>query len=371
MSDLATAARLCAGRRRSSPLPGIAIPRVFDAEQRLLFARAPGYVGHELMVPEAGDYYALPARDNAQALVRNAAGRRAPVERLPPPAGDHAEGPRQRAEHRLPDPSLDLRPQGRAARRAAFRRQAVPEPRAARRCRTGTACCSTARATSARDLARARRATGSTSRATCSTTSTCTSATTTGRRSSRSTSRTITSARSIRASASSSPATTSSGNSPTGRTCSSSASTTAWRSRARRPTSAGTRRCSTSTAASTPPHGAIWLTYYPNVMVEWYPHVLVVSTLIPRGRPHDQRRRVLLSRGDRAVRARVRRRPSRRRTRRPRARTTRSPSGWTPAAARSSRRAAARSGRTSRRWKTACSTSTSSTAADGHDAGGL
>jgi phenylpropionate dioxygenase-like ring-hydroxylating dioxygenase large terminal subunit len=32
-----------------------------------------------------------------------------------------------------------------------------------------------------------------------------------------------------------------------------------------------------------PRHGAIWLTYYPNVMVEWYPHVLVVSTLFPRG----------------------------------------------------------------------------------------
>ena len=30
-----------------------------------------------------------------------------------------------------------------------------------------------------------------------------------------------------------------------------------------------------------PPHGAIWLLYYPNIMVEWYPHVLVVSTLIP------------------------------------------------------------------------------------------
>ena len=26
----------------------------------------------------------------------------------------------------------------------------------------------------------------------------------------------------------------------------------------------------------------MWLTYYPNIMVEWYPHVLVVSTLIPR-----------------------------------------------------------------------------------------
>ncbi|MEO8079117.1 MAG: aromatic ring-hydroxylating dioxygenase subunit alpha [Caldimonas sp.] len=32
-----------------------------------------------------------------------------------------------------------------------------------------------------------------------------------------------------------------------------------------------------------PKHGAIWLTYYPAVMVEWYPHVLVVSTLYPKG----------------------------------------------------------------------------------------
>lgn len=31
-----------------------------------------------------------------------------------------------------------------------------------------------------------------------------------------------------------------------------------------------------------PKQGAVWLTYYPNVMVEWYPHVLVVSTLIPQ-----------------------------------------------------------------------------------------
>jgi len=39
-----------------------------------LFPRAPGYVGHELMVPETGDYYTLPGRDNAQALVRSAEG---------------------------------------------------------------------------------------------------------------------------------------------------------------------------------------------------------------------------------------------------------------------------------------------------------
>ena len=32
-----------------------------------------------------------------------------------------------------------------------------------------------------------------------------------------------------------------------------------------------------------PRHGAIWLTYYPNLMVEWYPNVLVVSSLQPKG----------------------------------------------------------------------------------------
>jgi choline monooxygenase len=35
-----------------------------------------------------------------------------------------------------------------------------------------------------------------------------------------------------------------------------------------------------------PKHGALWLTIYPNIMLEWYPHVLVVSTLIPRGPQH-------------------------------------------------------------------------------------
>jgi phenylpropionate dioxygenase-like ring-hydroxylating dioxygenase large terminal subunit len=32
-----------------------------------------------------------------------------------------------------------------------------------------------------------------------------------------------------------------------------------------------------------PSLGAIWMVYYPNVMIEWYPHVLVVSTVLPRG----------------------------------------------------------------------------------------
>ncbi|SDV50114.1 aromatic ring-hydroxylating oxygenase subunit alpha [Chitinasiproducens palmae] len=36
----------------------------------------------------------------------------------------------------------------------------------------------------------------------------------------------------------------------------------------------------------TPPFGAIWMLYYPNLMIEWYPNVLVVSWLIPRGPQH-------------------------------------------------------------------------------------
>lgn len=32
-----------------------------------------------------------------------------------------------------------------------------------------------------------------------------------------------------------------------------------------------------------PKHGAIWMVYYPFLMIEWYPNVLIVSHLIPRG----------------------------------------------------------------------------------------
>ena len=32
-----------------------------------------------------------------------------------------------------------------------------------------------------------------------------------------------------------------------------------------------------------PKYGAIWMVYYPFLMIEWYPHVLVVSNIIPRG----------------------------------------------------------------------------------------
>ena len=73
MSSIATIAHL---RRAASQLPvsWYCSPEVYAAEQRLLFARAPGYVGHELMVPNVGDYCVLEWRDNAQALIRNPQG---------------------------------------------------------------------------------------------------------------------------------------------------------------------------------------------------------------------------------------------------------------------------------------------------------
>jgi choline monooxygenase len=49
-------------------------PEIYEAEVRHLFARGPGYVGHELMVPEAGDYHVLSWKNDGQALVRDADG---------------------------------------------------------------------------------------------------------------------------------------------------------------------------------------------------------------------------------------------------------------------------------------------------------
>ena len=49
-------------------------PRIYELEKRLLFDQGPGYVGHELMVPNVGDYQTLEWLGHAKALVRNANG---------------------------------------------------------------------------------------------------------------------------------------------------------------------------------------------------------------------------------------------------------------------------------------------------------
>src|SRR6185369_17729361 len=49
-------------------------PAIFELEKKLLFDAGSNYVGHELMVPNVGDYHTLAHTDHAKVLVRNANG---------------------------------------------------------------------------------------------------------------------------------------------------------------------------------------------------------------------------------------------------------------------------------------------------------
>jgi choline monooxygenase len=49
-------------------------PAIFALEQKLLFEAGPNYVGHELMVPEAGDYHTIAGSRDAWMLMRNESG---------------------------------------------------------------------------------------------------------------------------------------------------------------------------------------------------------------------------------------------------------------------------------------------------------
>ena len=49
-------------------------PAIYALEQKVLFPQAPTYLGHELMVPELGDYHTLEWMNHARALVHNAHG---------------------------------------------------------------------------------------------------------------------------------------------------------------------------------------------------------------------------------------------------------------------------------------------------------
>src|SRR5438105_3433482 len=46
-------------------------PAIFELEKKLLFDAGANYVGHELMVPNVGDYYTFEWIDHAKMLVRN------------------------------------------------------------------------------------------------------------------------------------------------------------------------------------------------------------------------------------------------------------------------------------------------------------
>ena len=73
MSDLASLFRLA---RSNAQLP---VGAYFDdallqQEINLLYKQGPRYIGHELMVPEIGDYAALPWENEGRILVRNPQG---------------------------------------------------------------------------------------------------------------------------------------------------------------------------------------------------------------------------------------------------------------------------------------------------------
>ena len=73
MSDVASLRQL---KRASCHLPvsWYFDPAIFELEKQRLFAAGANYVGHELMVPNVGDYHTLAWTDNAKVLVRNAGG---------------------------------------------------------------------------------------------------------------------------------------------------------------------------------------------------------------------------------------------------------------------------------------------------------
>ncbi len=73
MSDLATSRQLKPARCQL-PVSWYFDPAIFALEKKLLFDAGPNYVGHELMVPNAGDYHTLAWMDHATVLVRNGSG---------------------------------------------------------------------------------------------------------------------------------------------------------------------------------------------------------------------------------------------------------------------------------------------------------
>lgn len=70
MTDIATHARLKAADSQL-PISWYFDPEIFAREKAALFDNGPNYVGHELMVPETGDYQTLGWMENANVLVRN------------------------------------------------------------------------------------------------------------------------------------------------------------------------------------------------------------------------------------------------------------------------------------------------------------
>jgi len=73
MADVSPLARL-RPTKYQLPVSWYFDPGVFEREKKLLFRAGPNYVGHELMVPDVGDWHTLAWMDHAKVLIRNDAG---------------------------------------------------------------------------------------------------------------------------------------------------------------------------------------------------------------------------------------------------------------------------------------------------------
>ena len=71
MSDLAESSALSLTSPQL-PISWYFDPVIYELELKHLFKHGPGYVGHQLMVPEAGDYHVLEILDGAKMLVNSA-----------------------------------------------------------------------------------------------------------------------------------------------------------------------------------------------------------------------------------------------------------------------------------------------------------
>jgi phenylpropionate dioxygenase-like ring-hydroxylating dioxygenase large terminal subunit len=74
MSNLADSVSALSKATPQLPVSWYLDPELYALEQKLLFANGPGYIGHELMVPETGDYHVLDGFDGGKVLVRNQQG---------------------------------------------------------------------------------------------------------------------------------------------------------------------------------------------------------------------------------------------------------------------------------------------------------
>ena len=74
MSDLSISLEALEQARSQLPVTTYFDAAMLRDEKRFLFERGPRYVGHELWVPEIGNYRALPQEDEGRMLLRDAHG---------------------------------------------------------------------------------------------------------------------------------------------------------------------------------------------------------------------------------------------------------------------------------------------------------